>query len=129
MSDCGDLHVRSAVAGVPLDELCRAQDTLAAAGILGEDGSCFAHALIGTAIAEDLACSEFERLHLAAARAQADRGASDDVVASHLLQAAKHADPEVSALLTRAASDAWERGAPHTAAGVPRASHPGGRSG
>ena len=90
---------------------CAGHRTLAAAGILGEDGSCFAHALIGTAIAEDLACSEFERLHLAAARAQADRGASDDVVASHLLQAAKHADPEVSALLTRAASDAWERGA------------------
>jgi hypothetical protein len=43
-------------------------------------------------------------------------GADDDSVASHLLRCGAEADPEVSALLRRAAGDAAQHGAPHTAA-------------
>ena len=43
-------------------------------------------------------------------------GADDDSVASHLLRCGAEADPEVSALLRRAAADAAQHGAPHTAA-------------
>ena len=62
-------HVLAAAAGLPLGELGPARDALLAAGLLAEDGVRFAHGLIATVIADDLPCTERERLHREAARA------------------------------------------------------------
>jgi DNA-binding CsgD family transcriptional regulator len=109
-------HIVAAVAGVSVGELAPARDALVAAGLLGPGGEHVAHDLIALAISDELARTERERLHGAAARALLAGGADDDVVASHLLKAAPQADPEVSGLLQSAASGAGQRGAPHTAA-------------
>jgi DNA-binding CsgD family transcriptional regulator len=109
-------HVVAAVAGVPVGSLGPARDSLLAAGLLAPDGDGFAHGLIAVAIAEDLAGTERARLHLEAARVLMASRADADVIASHLLQCGPQADPDVSALLRRAASAAEQRGAPHTAA-------------
>src|SRR5215217_4198234 len=109
-------HVLAAVAGVPVAELGAARDALVAAGLLRPSEDQFAHELIALAAAEGLAGTERERLHRQAAGALRADGASDDAVAGHLLQCGPDADPDVSALLVRAASAAAGRGAPHTAA-------------
>ena len=122
-------HVLAAVAGVPVGELGPARDALLAAGLLDANpGSprslpcssapsmCFAHGLIAIAIAEDLPRTERERLHREAARALMDCGADPGVVASHLLECGPQADPGVSELLLRAATEAARGGVPRAAA-------------
>ena len=109
-------QVIAAVAGVALDELAAARDGLVAAGLLRSGGARFAHHLIASAIGDDLPRGRRERLHRETARALMATGADDDSVASHLLRCGAGADPEVSALLRRAAVDAAQHGAPHTAA-------------
>jgi DNA-binding CsgD family transcriptional regulator len=109
-------QVVAAVAGVALGDLGAARDGLVAAGLLGFGGTRFAHHLIASAIGDDLPRGRRERLHRETARALMAAGADDDSVASHLLRCGEGADPEVSALLRRAAADAAQHGAPHTAA-------------
>ena len=109
-------QVVAAVADVALDELGAARDGLVAAGLLGTGGARFAHQLIASAIGDDLPRGRRERLHRETARALMAIGADDDSVASHLLRCGAGADPEFSALLRRAAADAAQHGAPHTAA-------------
>ena len=104
------------MAGVALGDLGAARDGLVAAGLLGFGGTRFAHHLIASAIGDDLPRGRRERLHRETARALMAAGADDDSVASHLLRCGAGADPEVSALLRRAAADAAQHGAPHTAA-------------
>ena len=116
LGDAGAPHLIADVAGVPVGELSVARDALVAAGLLGPDGERFAHALIAAAISDDLPRADRDRLHRDAARALAEAGATPDVVATHLLQCEPRADPAVSAVLLRAASDAAHRAAPHTAA-------------
>jgi DNA-binding CsgD family transcriptional regulator len=107
--------VVAAVGGVGVGELRPARDALVAAGLLDAFGERFAHNLIAVAIAEDLSRSEHERLHRESALALIEIGARADVVASHLLRCGPQGDPEISALLSRAAADAADHGAPHTA--------------
>ena len=109
-------QVVAGVAGVALDELGAARDALAAAGLLGADGTRFAHHLIATAIGADLPRGRRERLHRETALALMDAGADPDAVASHLLRCGAEGDPRVSALLVGAAIEAAHHGAPHTAA-------------
>jgi DNA-binding CsgD family transcriptional regulator len=109
-------QVVAAVADVALDELGSARDGLAAAGLLRSGGARFAHQLIAGAIGDDLPRGRRERLHRETARALMAIGADDDSVASHLLRCGAGADPQASALLRRAAADAAQHGAPHTAA-------------
>ena len=109
-------QVVAGVAGVALDELGAARDALAAAGLLGADGTRFAHHLIATAIGTDLPRGRRERLHRETALALMDAGADPDAVASHLLRCGAEGDPRVSALLVGAAIEAAHHGAPHTAA-------------
>jgi DNA-binding CsgD family transcriptional regulator len=108
-------HVVGAVAGVPVDELGAARDALLAAGLFGAGGTRFAHHLIAAAISEDLPVGRREHLHRATARALMAAGADADTVASHLLQCGPQGDADVSGLLVRAAAEAAQRGAPHTA--------------
>ncbi|HEX6621643.1 MAG TPA: AAA family ATPase, partial [Solirubrobacteraceae bacterium] len=116
IGDGAPRQVVGAVAGVALGELGAARDGLVAAGLLGSGGTRFAHHLIASAIGDDLPRGRRERLHRETARALTATGADDDSVASHLLRCGPDADPEVSALLRRAAADAAQHGAPHTAA-------------
>ena len=108
--------VIAATAAVAVAEVDPARDALLAAGLLGPDRGRFAHGLIAVAIREHLSRTERERLHREAARALVEVTAGADVVASHLLRCGPQADPEVSALLVRAASSAAERGELPTAA-------------
>ncbi len=109
-------QVISAVAGVPIGELAPARDALVAAGLLASDGARFAHTVVAVAVADDLPRTASEQLHRETARALMGFGAPIDVVASHLLHCGAQSDPEVSALLQRAAGDAARRAAPDTAA-------------
>ena len=116
IGDGAPRQVVAAVAGIELVELGAARDGLVAAGLLGSGGARFAHHLIASAIGDDLPRGRRERLHRETARALMATGADDDSVACHLLRCGADADPEVSALLRRAAADAARHGAPHTAA-------------
>jgi DNA-binding CsgD family transcriptional regulator len=109
-------QVVAALAGLPIGELAPARDSLRSAGLLAAGRARFAHDLIATAIIDDLAGTERERLHREAARALAGSGASIASVAAHLLECEPHGDAEVTALLVRAAADAAERNAPRAAA-------------
>jgi DNA-binding CsgD family transcriptional regulator len=109
-------HIVAAVSGIALGDLAASRDALLAAGLLAPDGSGFAHNLIAGAIAEDLPPARCEDLHRETARALMAAGGDTDLIAGHLLRCGPHSDPEVSALLLRAATDAAQRGAPHTAA-------------
>src|SRR3954470_10921783 len=109
-------QVVAALAGLVIGELAPARDSLRSAGLLAAGRARFAHDLIATAIVDDLAGTERERLHREAARLLAGSGASIASVAGHLLECDPHGDPEVTALLVRAAADAAERNAPRAAA-------------
>ena len=106
IGDGAEPHVVAAVAGIPMAELGAARDALAAAGLLR--GSAFAHDLIADAITDGLSGAQRDRLHREAARALSDEPA---LAASHLLASTPQADPEVSALLLRAAHGATHRAA------------------
>ena len=108
-------HAIAQVAAVALAELSPAQDALTAAGLLHPDVEGTAHELIASAIRDDLAPAERERLHRESARALIELGATSELVAHHLLQCRPHGDAEVSDWLERAGEVAVERGAPATA--------------
>ena len=108
-------HAIAQVAAVAVAELSPAHDALTAAGLLRPDRDGIAHELIASAIRDDLAPAERERLHRASARALIELGATSEAVARHLLRCRPHGDAEVSDWLERAGEDAVERGAPATA--------------
>ncbi len=108
-------HAIAEVAAVALAELSPAQDALTAAGLLHPDVEGTAHGLIASAIRDDLAPAERERLHRGSARALIELGAASELVAHHLLQCRPHGDAEVSDWLERASEVAVQRGAPATA--------------
>ena len=87
-----------------------------AAGLLTDGGERFAHGLIAVAIAEDLPRTERERLHREAARALIAGHADGRLVACHLMECGPQADPEVSAYLQCAATNAARLGLPQAAA-------------
>ncbi len=109
-------QVVAALAGLAIGRLAPARDALRSAGLLAAGRARFAHDLIATAIVDDLAGTERERLHREAASLLADSGASIASVAGHLLECDPHGDPDVTALLVRAAADAADRNAPRAAA-------------
>jgi DNA-binding CsgD family transcriptional regulator len=109
-------HVVAGVAGVVVGELAPARDALLAAGLLAPDGERLAHGLVAAAVLEDLTRTECERMHHEAARALMAAHAQTDLVACHLLQCRPQGDPDVSAVLVKAAETAALRAAPHSAA-------------
>ena len=102
-------------AAIELTELGRAHDALTAAGFLRADGHDIAHELIASAIRDELTSAERERLHRESARALIELGASNEVVARHLLECRPQGDADISDWLERAGADAARRGAPGTA--------------
>ena len=109
-------HIVAELAGVEMAELTPARDALRAAGLLSPGRADFAHGLIATAVVEDLAGTERERLHREAARVLSGFGASSAVIAGHLLECGPSGDPVLTRLLDAAAGDAADRGAPAAAA-------------
>ena len=108
-------HAIAQVATIELTELGRAHDALTAAGFLRADGNDIAHELIASAIRDELTSAERERLHRESARALIELGASNEVVARHLLECRPQGDADISDWLERAGADAARRGAPDTA--------------
>jgi DNA-binding CsgD family transcriptional regulator len=109
-------HIVATVSGIALSDLAASRDALLAAGLLDSGGNGFAHNLIAVAIGDNLPPARCEHLHRETARALMAVGGDTDLIARHLLRCGPHSDPEVTALLLRAANDAAQRGAPHTAA-------------
>ena len=104
-------HAVAAAAEIGVGELGPARDALLAAGLLAAGGERFAHGLIAAAIADDLARTERERLHRAAALALLAARADSRLIAGHLLECGPQADPAVSACLQEAARLAPPRAA------------------
>jgi DNA-binding CsgD family transcriptional regulator len=103
------------VAAADLSELARADDALTSVGLIRPDRDGIAHELIASAIRDDLAPAEHERLHRQSAEALIELGATSEVIAHHLLQCRPHGNAEAGDWLERAGEDAVERGAPATA--------------
>jgi DNA-binding CsgD family transcriptional regulator len=101
------LHELGELAGLRQDVAAEAASGLAAAEILDiREGVRFTHPVIRTTISEDIAPTERQRLHLRAARLQADLGRPAGEIAAHLLEVEPGNDPWVIALLREAARTA-----------------------
>ena len=105
----------AAVAGMELEDLVTARESLTAAGIFGAEGEHFAHPLVADAIKLGIVPAEREHLHREAASALASLGAPAEEIASHLLHCRPARDGAASALLQSAAAQAAEGGDPKTA--------------
>ncbi|MFN8216813.1 MAG: AAA family ATPase [Solirubrobacterales bacterium] len=89
----------------------RMVDSLAAAAILSPRGDRFLHPLLRAAVYEGIPAATRTVLHGRAAAVLADRGASAEEVAAHLLRAEPGATPDALQTLERAADAAAKRGA------------------
>jgi DNA-binding CsgD family transcriptional regulator len=105
----------AAIAGMELEDLVTARESLTAAGIFGADGERFAHPLVAAAIKLGIAPAERERLHGETASALTSLGAPAEEVARHLLLCRPQRDRRASALLQRAAEHAAHGGDPKAA--------------
>src|SRR6185312_7596272 len=81
IGDDAPRHAVAAIAGMELEDLVTARESLTAAGIFGADGARFAHPLVAAAIKLGIAPAERERLHGETASALASLGAPAEEVA------------------------------------------------
>jgi DNA-binding CsgD family transcriptional regulator len=116
IGDDAPQHTVAAVAGMELDDLVTARESLTAAGIFGADGDRFAHPLVASAIKLGIVPAERERFHREAANALASLDAPAVEVAGHLLHTRPQRDPRASAFLQSAAEQAAQSGDPKAAA-------------
>ena len=115
--EAAQLGQAAELAGLDRHEVATAQASLAAAGILGRGRPlCFAHPIVRRAVYDAIGSAERSAGHQHAARLLADVGASDELVAEHLLAAEPAGDPQVVERLARAARTAARSGAPESAA-------------
>lgn len=104
--------LRAALAGVEPASVVHAEHALRAVGLVEADGGGYVHAFVGAAVLADLDPAERERLHREAARLLSAAGAPAEEVAAHLMRCGPQADPEVSAALVSAATEAADGGRP-----------------
>src|SRR5690242_1299703 len=116
IGDDAPAHTVAAVAGMEIEDLVTARESLTAAGIFGAEGERFAHPLVASAIKLGIVPAERERLHREAASALASLGAPALQVAAHMLHCRPHRDGRASALLQSAAEQAGQEGNPKGAA-------------
>jgi DNA-binding CsgD family transcriptional regulator/tetratricopeptide (TPR) repeat protein len=103
------------LAGIDRDAALQAADTHSAEEIFTPGRPLqFVHAVVLSAARETLGAARRDALHRGAAAAAAERGELD-AAASHLLAVDPSGDPEVVAVLHRAARGALQRGAPDVA--------------
>ncbi|HET7048860.1 MAG TPA: AAA family ATPase [Solirubrobacteraceae bacterium] len=116
IGDGAPQHAVAAVAGMELEDLVTARESLTAAGIFGAEGERFAHPLVAAAIKLGIVPAERERLHREAATALASLDAPALQVAGHLLHCRPARDHRASALMQSAAEQAAHQGDPKAAA-------------
>lgn len=110
------LPVVAALTGLPEPEAAVALTALARAEILREEQPLgFVHPLVGDAVYRDVPAAERELEHDRAAQALRQAGASDEVVAAHLLLAPSRGSADSVDALRRAARTAADRGASDSA--------------
>ncbi len=98
------LHELSELAELDEHSAATAAAGLASAEIVDlQEGVRFTHQVIRTTVYEDMAAIERQRIHLRAARMQADRGRPAAEIAVHLLDAEPRGDPWVTESLRNAA--------------------------
>jgi tetratricopeptide (TPR) repeat protein len=112
-----ELRWIATLAGLDLDVVAAAADTLLSLGLLGSVVPCrFAHPILRSAVEREIAPARRGRLHLKAARMLATAEMPADAVAAHLLQAPPLGEPWIVTTLQRAAEQASAHGAPAGAA-------------
>lgn len=117
LGDDSDLSLTKQLAGLDATHAREAGDGLIAAGVLrAEPPMRFAHPLVRAAIHNDIPPAERAHAHTRAARLLADRGATVDRVAGHLLDGEPNGDAWALGQLRQAARAAFARGAPKLAA-------------
>jgi hypothetical protein len=112
-----ELHQAADVAQLDIESAARAADGLASAGIL-EPGRPLrmVHPIVRTAILENIAAAELDRLHVRWARRLAAIGADAAEIATHLLGTEPRMEEWVTGVLRSAARAAVGEGAPEAAA-------------
>src|SRR5215470_13412028 len=117
LGDGAALRHAAALAGVGLAEAAACADKLAGIGVF-EPGTPlrFVHAIVRTAVHDDIPEADRGLRHAAAARLLAAEGADPDVVCAHLLVCEPVGSAEVVDRLRAAAARALGRGAPEGAA-------------
>jgi DNA-binding CsgD family transcriptional regulator len=117
LGDDAALRHAAALAGLGLADAAACADRLAGIGVL-EPGTPlqFVHAIVRTAVHDDIPQAERGLRHAEAARLLAAEGADPDVVCAHLLVCEPAGSLEVVDRLRGAAARAMRRGAPESAA-------------
>lgn len=112
-----ELRWIAALAGLDLEVVAEAVDTLLSIGLLGFVAPCrFTHPILRSAVEREIAPARRGRLHLDAARIFDAADMPADAVSAHVLQAPPVGEPWIVAVLRRAAAQASARGAPAGAA-------------
>jgi ATP/maltotriose-dependent transcriptional regulator MalT len=117
LGDDAALRHAAALAGLGLADAAACADRLAGIGVF-EPGTPlqFVHAIVRTAVHDDIPRAERGLRHAEAARLLAAEGADPDVVCAHLLVCEPAGSVEVVERLRGAAARAMRRGAPESAA-------------
>ena len=117
LGDDAALRHAAALAGAGLADAAACADRLAEIGVF-EPGTPlqFVHAIVRTAVHDDIPRAERGLRHAEAARLLASEGADPDVVCAHLLVCEPAGSLEVVDRLREAAARAMRRGAPESAA-------------
>ena len=104
------------LAEIPEGEATRLADLLVTLAILqAGEGLEFAHAIVRQAVYADIGTHERARAHARAARILAERGASEERVATQIVEAEPSGESDRVELLRRVAASARARGAPAAA--------------
>ena len=104
------------LAEIPEGEAARMADLLVTLAILKSgEGLEFAHAIVRQAVYADIGAHSRTQAHARAARILAERGASDERVATQIAEAEPAGEAERVELLRRVAAGALARGAPAAA--------------
>jgi DNA-binding CsgD family transcriptional regulator len=121
LGDDAALRHAAALAGLGLADAAACADQLAGIGVF-EPGTPlqFVHAIVRTAVHDDIPQAERGLRHAEAARLLAAEGADPDVVCAHLLVCEPAGSIEVVDRLRGAAARAMRRGAPESAAAYVR---------
>lgn len=117
LGDGADLQALAGLGEVDRERAATILDGLAAAAILGADGSRrFAHPLLRTAVYESIPPAIRGEMHSRAAHLLREHGAEAEAVAAHLLLCEPSGSADALDVLEAAAERASERGAPESVA-------------
>lgn len=117
LGECERIDILAQLAELPLQSVVAACDELRDAHIAAsEQPQGFVHAIIRTAVYDDISSAQRSLMHANAAHLLADAGSSTDAVASHLLLTAPGSDPWVVQHMLTASSSGLALSTPETTA-------------